>query len=71
MTRKRFIKLLMSKGMPRNDARIHAEWVVWDNRQTCKLNHIQKANGYTNRCMMLSYQTDYDAIKVVVEEKEM
>lgn len=68
MKKKRFIKLLMAEGISRNDARIHAEWVAWDNIMTCKFNHIIKTNGFQNRCPLRTYKVEYDNIKVALEE---
>lgn len=65
MKKKRFIKLLMAEGISRNQARIYAAWVAWDNIQTCKFNHYIKAKGYTNtKFRYLSLQEAYDDIKI-------
>ena len=62
MKKKRYIKLLMSRGMSRNDARTYAEWVIWHNLQANQINRFGKSCGSEYRIDFLSYEVDYKSL---------
>lgn len=66
MKKKRFIKLLMSYGMPRNDARKVAEWVWWDNEHTSRLNQILKHGRFKERMAYLSFAEYFERVLPVI-----
>lgn len=55
MTRKRFIKLLMSRGTSRNRARNLAATVIYDTEQCGKWNKDRKQCGRVARIESMSY----------------
>lgn len=59
MTRKRYIKLLMSKGYSRNLAREEAGNVVVYNQEIAKDNKTYKARNVDFRAKCLSYDKCY------------
>lgn len=59
MKKKRFIKLLMSQGYSRNDAREYAEAVKRFNVEAAELNKIEKQTGSPWRENMYSYSRLY------------
>lgn len=60
MTKKRFIKLLMSQGYSRNEAREYAEAVKRFNVEAAELNKIEKQTGSPWRENMHSYSLLYE-----------
>ena len=59
MTRKRYIKLLMSEGYSRNLAREEVGHVVDYHQELAKYNKDYKAQGIFYRAKSLSYNYDY------------
>lgn len=55
MTRKRFIKLLMSEGYSRNEARDNAEFISCVTRRACMANKIRKISGNEIRVDFSNY----------------
>lgn len=55
MTRKRFIKLLMSEGYSRNEARDNAEFISCVTRRACMANKIRKMLGNEIRVDFSNY----------------
>lgn len=49
MTRKRFIKLLMSEGYSRNEARDIAAGVIWYTKRCAEWNAVYKQKGVCMR----------------------
>lgn len=66
MSRKRFIKLLMSQGASRNLARGIADIVIYQRRKNDKLNKIYAENGLSYRLPMFSYSLFYPATVSVI-----
>lgn len=59
MTRKRYIKLMMSKGYSRNSAREEASFVVNYNQSIAKDNKAFKARNVDHRAKCFSYDKCY------------
>lgn len=59
MKKKRFIKLLMSQGYSRNEAREYAEAVKRFNVEAAELNKIEKQTNSPQRENMYSYSRAY------------
>ncbi|MGN1409696.1 MAG: hypothetical protein ACI4XJ_05925 [Eubacteriales bacterium] len=59
MTRKRYIKLLMSKGYSRNSAREEADLIVAYNNRISNINKVNKIIKNRDRAPYLSYDFDY------------
>lgn len=61
MTRKRFIKLQMSSGIPRNRVRRYVERVLTINKGVDWSNQHYKQHGYSQREPRLSYDYLWDS----------
>lgn len=68
MTRKKYIKLVMSRGFSRNTARAVAAAVVRDNISVSGINQQMKWLGIDKRVPCISYQFDYDHYIAVISE---
>lgn len=69
MTRKRFIKLLMSIGYPRNKAREVAEIVTGDNRYCGRCNKTFKRNGAVKLFFPITYAEGYKILYRLYAER--
>lgn len=59
MTKKRFIKLLMSKGLGRDTARLWSEQVKLSSNFVCKENQVVKKSGIDFRFFPVNYASYY------------
>lgn len=64
MTKKRYIKLLMSRGFSRNEAREMAWDIAFINKGFSRYNKAQKAEGKTGRLRLETYLGDYEGMLV-------
>lgn len=60
MKKKRYIKLLMSSGMSRNDARVCADFVICSNIFTSIMNRKFRQEGEDFRWNYLSYAIEFE-----------
>ncbi len=66
MTRKRYIKLLMSHGISRNDSRSMAQNVQYYNEMYARENHREKTLGKRERhTIMVTYQFRWDTMRML------
>lgn len=71
MTKKRYIKLLMAHGIPRNDARSMAQNVQYYNEMYARENHREKLLKKNERhTIMVTYQFRWDAWQMVYKFME-
>lgn len=60
MKKKRFIKLFMSRGFSRNEARERAQSIVYINEGFSNYNKIMKAEGSPDRFRLETYSGEYE-----------
>ena len=62
MKKKRFIKLVMSRGFSRNEAREYVRSVAYINKGFSRYNKVQKANGHPYRLRLEAYSREYEGM---------